>query len=52
LFEIPAGALDEDPLIRPDKHIYVEFMAPWDHIVDDLPQLTKKEIRTSRKPSP
>ena len=51
-FEIPAGALDDDPLIRPDKHIYIEFMAPWDHITDDLPQMTKKDIQASRNPSP
>ena len=51
-FEIPAGALDEDPLIRPDKHIYVEYKAPWDHIADDLPRFTKKEIQASRKSSP
>ena len=51
-FEIPAGVLDDDPLIRPDKHIYIEFRAPWDHIMDDLPQMTMKEIRASRNPSP
>ena len=47
-FEIPAGSLDDDPLIKPDKHIYIDFMAPWDHIADDLPQMTKKDIRASR----
>lgn len=51
-FEIPAGALDDDPLIRPDKHIYIEFRAPWDHIADDLPQMTKQGIQASRKRSP
>jgi hypothetical protein len=48
MFEIPAGALDDDPRIRPDKHIYVEFRAPWDAIKDDLPQLTKQDIRATR----
>lgn len=52
VFEIPAGALDDDPLIRPDKHIYVECRAPWDRIADDLPQMTKTDIRTSRSRSP
>ena len=51
-FEIAAGALDDDPLIRPDKHIYIELKAPWDHITDELPQMTKKEIQASRKSSP
>ena len=50
-FEIPAGALDDDPLIRPDKHIYVDCRAPWDEIGDGLPQLTKAEIRASRNTS-
>ena len=50
-FEIPAGALDDDPLIRPDKHIYTEFKAPWEDITDDLPQMTKKEIQVSRNRS-
>lgn len=36
--EIPAGLLDEDPGLRPDKHIFVELKAPWYEIADDLPQ--------------
>jgi hypothetical protein len=51
-FEIPAGALDDDPCIKPDKHIYTEFKAPWDRITDDLPQMTKKDIQAHRKSSP
>jgi hypothetical protein len=51
-FEIPAGALDDDPGIEPDKHIYVESKAAWDRIADDLPQMTKAEIQASRKRSP
>ena len=50
-FEIPAGALEADPLIRPDKHIYTEFMAPWDSIADSLPQMTKIDIQRSRNPT-
>ena len=48
-FEIPAGPLDDDPISRPDKHIYVEFKAAWDIIRDDLPKMTKKDIRAHRK---
>lgn len=36
---VPAGALDDDPKVRPDKHIYVE---------DELPQMTKQQIRAHR----
>jgi hypothetical protein len=45
---VPAGLLDDDPIIRPDKHIYVDLKAPWDTITDHLPQMTKPEIRVHR----
>ena len=35
---VPAGALDQDPGIRPQAHIYVGSMAPWFEITDTLPQ--------------
>ena len=35
---IPAGALDTDPLMRPQANIYVESKAPWYEITDGLPQ--------------
>ncbi|HKM99318.1 MAG TPA: GFA family protein [Candidatus Binataceae bacterium] len=37
-FEIPAGLLDDDPQIKPDKHIFVELNPLWFEISDDLPQ--------------
>ena len=40
-FEIPAGLLDDDPLLRPDKHIFVDRKSPWFEIHDTLPQLTR-----------
>ncbi len=43
-FEIPAGLLDGDPGIAPDKHIFVELRAPWFEIADKLPQLTKEQL--------
>lgn len=36
--EIPAGLLDGDPEMKPDKHIFVEHRAPWFEIADRLPQ--------------
>lgn len=39
LLEIPAGLLDDDPGMKPDKHIFVEVKSPWFKIADDLPQL-------------
>jgi hypothetical protein len=43
-FEIPAGLLDDDPGLRPDKHIFVECKSRWYPIADSLPQLTKSDL--------
>lgn len=42
--DIPAGAFDDDPGIRPDKHIFIEFMPRWDVVRDGLPTYTRDEI--------
>ena len=36
---VPMGAFDDDPGARPGRHIHVASKAPWDTILDDLPQL-------------
>jgi hypothetical protein len=35
---VPAGALDQDPVIRPQAHIHTASKAPWFEITDALPQ--------------
>ena len=35
---LPAGCLDDDPGIRPQRHIFVASKAPWYTITDSLPQ--------------
>jgi len=35
---IRLGAMDGDPGIRPQAHTFVASRAPWDEILDDLPQ--------------
>ena len=35
---IAMGTLDDDPGIRPQRHIYVGSKAPWYEIADNLPQ--------------
>ena len=35
---IPMGGLDDDPAVRPQRHIYVGSKAPWFEITDALPQ--------------
>ena len=47
-FEIPAGLLEDDPGLRPDKHIFVECSSAWFAITDALPQLTKRELIAHR----
>jgi hypothetical protein len=43
-FEVPAGALDDDPQLRPDRHIFVEVKSPWFAIADTLPQLDRATL--------
>jgi hypothetical protein len=47
-FEIPAGLLDDDPTLRPDKHIFIECKSDWFAVSDALPQLTKRELVKQR----
>jgi len=35
---VPAGCLDDDPGIRPERHIFTAAKAPWYPIADALPQ--------------
>lgn len=51
-FEIPAGLLDDDPQLRPDKHIYVDTKSVWFAITDQLPQFDKASIRRHREAHP
>jgi hypothetical protein len=50
-FEIPAGLLDDDPLLRPDRHIFVECKSPWLEISDSLPRVTKSQLAELRRRS-
>jgi len=47
-FEIPAGLLDDDPELKPDKHIFVEHNAPWYEIADLLPRYDAPSIAALR----
>ena len=35
---VPAGLLDDDPVVRPMLHVFTRSRAPWWTITDDLPQ--------------
>jgi hypothetical protein len=35
---VPMGSFDDDPGVRPERHIFVDSRAPWDEITDTLPQ--------------
>ena len=40
---IPAGAIDQDPGIRPQAHVRVASRASWVEITDDLPRFDGDE---------
>ena len=50
--EIPAGPLDDDPKLKPDKHIFVELKAPWFEITDRLPQYDHPKLMELRSRIP
>lgn len=50
--EIPAGLCDDDPKLRPDKHIFVDVKSTWFAITDHLPQLDKAALRKHRDTTP
>jgi hypothetical protein len=41
IFLIPAGLLDDDPVVRPMLHMFVGSKAPWWEINDTLPKYEK-----------
>jgi hypothetical protein len=47
--EIPAGLLDEDPGLKPDKHIFIELIPAWDKVSDHLPQYDLKRLSRERQ---
>jgi hypothetical protein len=44
-YGIPLGALDDDPGIKPKRHIFVAYKAPWYDITDELPQFPQQVRR-------
>jgi len=42
MFGLALGTLDDDPGVRPGRHIFVESKAPWFDISDDLPQYAER----------
>ena len=43
VYAVPLGTLDTDPMIRAEKHVYVDSKAPWYEIADQLPQFRENE---------
>jgi hypothetical protein len=39
---VPAGTLDDDPALRPQRHIFVDLKASWFDISDTLPRFAAK----------
>jgi len=42
MIKIVGGTLENDPGLRPQRHIFVDFKAPWFDIVDALPRFSRK----------
>jgi hypothetical protein len=42
VIRIPAGTLNDDPGLRPERHIFVNFKASWFDIADGLPRFATK----------
>jgi hypothetical protein len=42
VIRIPAGTLNDEPGLRPQRHIFVDFKAPWFDIADGLPRFATK----------
>jgi hypothetical protein len=38
---IPAGSLDTDPVVRPQRHIFTNYKATWFDITDSLPRFAE-----------
>lgn len=43
--DIPAGLLDDEPSISPDKHIFTDHKASWDQLDKQLPKYTESEFK-------
>ena len=48
LCEVPAGLLDDEPGLVPDRHIFVDYGATWTPRGDGLPALTEHELLALR----
>jgi len=42
MIRIVGGTLEDDPGLRPQRHIFVDFKAPWLDIADALPRFSRK----------
>ena len=49
--EVAAGLLEDDPGLRPERHIFVEVKSQWFPIQDGLPQLDRAAVIRLRSPS-
>lgn len=48
-FEVPAGLLDGEPGLRPDRHIFVDLRPGWSAALDALPSMTKAQLAAHRR---
>jgi hypothetical protein len=39
VYGFPLGTLDDDPKVKPVRHVFTKYKAPWYEITDDLPRI-------------
>jgi hypothetical protein len=42
MINVPAGTLDDDPGIQPQRHIFADVKTPWFDITDSLPRFATR----------
>jgi hypothetical protein len=48
-FELPAGLLEGELGVRPERHIFVHVKSSWFEITDGLPQLNLEQLNELRR---
>ena len=50
-YVVPAGLLDADPIVKPERSVYWDDRAPWLVNIDAIPKLSEELDSTVREPA-
>jgi hypothetical protein len=48
-YVVPAGLLDDDPMVKPERSVYCDDRARWLIHIDAIPKLSEDHARTGQK---